>query len=459
MFYHMKFLIKSKRIYLVSAFTCMCIFLTNAQVGINTITPNASSALDITSTDKGFLMTKVALTGTDDVTTISPFPETGVLVFNTATAGSPTTAVVPGFYYFNGVSWRRFYTQGYTLSYEQTSEATANPSNTTYEILPGLDTGEITVPFSGTYQIRVEGYYSAGNTIDTNSDGASQGSLSLAMESISTIGSGSSGGCTGGITSYPYFQSFEDDTIGDWSHSPDDDLNWRIDDNGTPTGSTGPSSGSDGDFYAFVESSTNGTGFPFKQAILISPCFDLTASPEATFSFDYHMRSNVSNPGSIALEVSDDDGENWTELWFQDQNQSNNWITENISLNAYIGSTIQLRFNRITGTTFRPDVAVDNIHLTETSVTSFSTIKETYLTTSSKQLGATNVNNLAQSASILVNIDLIAGTTYRFVVRGREWLTNNVLPGSFGKDTNSYTGNSVNDAQRGTMSISLIKQL
>ena len=180
----MKLLTISKRIFLIGSCVLFSSLFASAQVGVNTETPSPSSALDITSADKGFLMTKIALIGTDDTSTI-PSPGTGLLVYNTATDGGPGLEVTPGFYYFNGTSWRRFYTEGYTLSYAQTAEVTASTSNTSYVILPGLDTGDITVPFSGTYQFRVEGYYAAGNLINTSSDGASQGSISLAMSTSS----------------------------------------------------------------------------------------------------------------------------------------------------------------------------------------------------------------------------------------------------------------------------------
>ncbi|GHC65715.1 hypothetical protein GCM10008083_33600 [Ulvibacter litoralis] len=221
-------------------------------------------------------MTKVALTGTNDSTTITPSATTGLMVYNTATAGAAGFEVIPGFYYWNGTKWRSFYNQGYTLNYTQTAQATASSNNRTYVTLPGLDTGSITVPFTGTYQIRVEAFYSAGNLISTAGDGAAQGSISLAQ-------------ATGG----------------------------------------GP----------------------------------------------------------------------------------------------------------------------------------LNMIKETYLTTSSKRLGSTTVNNLAQSATILWNLKLTAGVTYQFAVRGREWLANNVGTGTFGKNTSGYSGSGINDAQRGTMTITLIKQL
>jgi hypothetical protein len=80
--------------------------ITFAQIGVGTSTPNASAMLDLTSTSKGFLQPRVELTGTDDVATIAT-PATGLMVFNTATAGSGATGVSPGVYYHNGTAWQR----------------------------------------------------------------------------------------------------------------------------------------------------------------------------------------------------------------------------------------------------------------------------------------------------------------------------------------------------------------
>jgi hypothetical protein len=75
-------------------------------VGIGTATPNASAILDVTSTNKGFLPPRVALTGTTDGSTIAS-PATGLFVYNSATAGTSPTNVIPGFYYWDGNSWER----------------------------------------------------------------------------------------------------------------------------------------------------------------------------------------------------------------------------------------------------------------------------------------------------------------------------------------------------------------
>jgi hypothetical protein len=75
-------------------------------VGIGTATPHPSARLHIEDNARGLLIPNVALTGTNDVTTVSG-PATSLLVYNTATAGSGATAVTPGFYYWDGSQWVR----------------------------------------------------------------------------------------------------------------------------------------------------------------------------------------------------------------------------------------------------------------------------------------------------------------------------------------------------------------
>ena len=73
-------------------------------VGINSTgaTPNASAMLDIVSTNKGFLMPRVTLTGTTDITTVTSAAN-WLTVFNTATVSD----VTPGMYYWDGTKWVR----------------------------------------------------------------------------------------------------------------------------------------------------------------------------------------------------------------------------------------------------------------------------------------------------------------------------------------------------------------
>jgi hypothetical protein len=70
-----------------------------AQVGVGTTAPNG--ALDITSTNDGLLIPRVALSNTATATVLTP--TASELVYNTATAGN----VTPGFYYWSGTAWIR----------------------------------------------------------------------------------------------------------------------------------------------------------------------------------------------------------------------------------------------------------------------------------------------------------------------------------------------------------------
>jgi hypothetical protein len=71
-----------------------------SQVGIGTTTPNSSSVLDISSTDKGMLIPRVTLLETNNTNPISN-PADGLMVYNTA----DTNDVTIGFYYWKTDKW------------------------------------------------------------------------------------------------------------------------------------------------------------------------------------------------------------------------------------------------------------------------------------------------------------------------------------------------------------------
>ena len=82
-------------------------------VGINTTgnAPNSSALLDVDASpgnNKGILIPRLPLTASNVGAPISPAPgaaEKGLMVYNTATAGTSPNDVVPGFYYWNGSAW------------------------------------------------------------------------------------------------------------------------------------------------------------------------------------------------------------------------------------------------------------------------------------------------------------------------------------------------------------------
>ena len=80
-------------------------------VGVSStaITPDVSSIFEVRATDKGLLIPRVALTSILDVATIAA-PATSLLIYNTATAGVSPNHVSPGYYYWDGAKWLKFFT-------------------------------------------------------------------------------------------------------------------------------------------------------------------------------------------------------------------------------------------------------------------------------------------------------------------------------------------------------------
>lgn len=79
-----------------------------AQKGYGTNAPDQQSVLDLTSSNKGLLIPRVALSATNNISPFTATPATSMLVYNTATTGD----VTPGFYYYNGSAWVKLSASG-----------------------------------------------------------------------------------------------------------------------------------------------------------------------------------------------------------------------------------------------------------------------------------------------------------------------------------------------------------
>jgi V8-like Glu-specific endopeptidase len=166
--------------------------------------------------------------------------------------------------------------------------------------------------------------------------------------------------CGNAVASFPYTESFEN-TLGDWTQGTGDDFNWATRSGTTPSSNTGPSSANSGSYYVYMESSA--PNYSTKQAILNSPCFDLSGLNSPTLSFKYHMYG-TSSMGNLKLEASTN-GTSWTTIWSKAGNQGNAWETATVSLSSYGSETeLKLRFNGTTGTTWQGDMAVDAFSIT-----------------------------------------------------------------------------------------------
>src|SRR4051812_17988597 len=86
------------------------VFAQGVAINATGAAPAATAILDLntgSAGNKGFLTPQVALTATNAAGPITA-PATGLLVYNTATAGAAGVNVIPGYYYWNGAAWVYF---------------------------------------------------------------------------------------------------------------------------------------------------------------------------------------------------------------------------------------------------------------------------------------------------------------------------------------------------------------
>ncbi|MEM7374761.1 MAG: S8 family serine peptidase [Bacteroidota bacterium] len=186
-----------------------------------------------------------------------------------------------------------------------------------------------------------------------------QGDLCIDDITVENNSGGGGPSCATTISSFPYGESFEGG-IGDWSQASGDDLDWTRRSGGTPSNGTGPSGASDGSFYMYVEASS--PNFPSKNTIFNGPCFDLSGVSSPALSFSYHMLGNA--VGTVLLEASTDLS-SWTTVWSESGSQGSAWNSANVDLSSYAGTTVALRFNATTGSSWQGDICIDNLALTD----------------------------------------------------------------------------------------------
>jgi hypothetical protein len=100
-----------KKNYLIILLGCSCMYGQNVGINTNGSAPNTSAILDLNTGNtytnpngKGLIIPNLALTATNASAPVSS-PATSLLVYNTATASSGSTAVYPGYYYWDGTKW------------------------------------------------------------------------------------------------------------------------------------------------------------------------------------------------------------------------------------------------------------------------------------------------------------------------------------------------------------------
>jgi len=144
-----------------------------------------------------------------------------------------------------------------------------------------------------------------------------------------------------------------------WTQSSDDNSDWIRSSEATPSSRTGPSSSVEGSHYLYIESS--GTGYPYKSAILTSPCIDLSTLSAPVLSFAYHMYG--ASTGSIQAYIYNTSSGKTTEIFNESGEKGDEWLKAELSLGEFAGSTIQVIIKGTTGISYRSDLGIDDIRV------------------------------------------------------------------------------------------------
>lgn len=145
----------TKKILLSILMSISCATILTAQnIGINATgaTPATSAMLDISSSDKGLLIPRVALTATNQASPVTS-PATSLLVYNIVTAGTAPNNVVPGYYYWNGSAWAQLLSSStFNSAWSVTGNAGLNPNN---NFIGTTDATDLVIKTNNVEKIRV----------------------------------------------------------------------------------------------------------------------------------------------------------------------------------------------------------------------------------------------------------------------------------------------------------------
>jgi hypothetical protein len=150
--------------------------------------------------------------------------------------------------------------------------------------------------------------------------------------------------------------------MGNWTNVTGDDTDeWYRDSGGTPSNSTGPSSGANGStWYMFMETSSGYAYSSGDTAILEGPDIGGT---NRELTFYYHMYGG--NMGTLNVDVYDGSWNNgvWSISGQQHTSNGAAYTQAVVDLSAYSG-TIRIRFRGVAAGSWQGDMAVDDIEVT-----------------------------------------------------------------------------------------------
>jgi len=175
--------------------------------------------------------------------------------------------------------------------------------------------------------------------LDTNNDGVGDACTTNTCTPVSTV--------------FSQCEGFESG-LGIFSQVSGDDIDWIRKSGRTSSSNTGPTTAEEGSWYMYIE--TSGSNSPSKDAKLRTSCIKID---QPTLSFKYHMYG--STMGTLRVNLINNSTNQTTTIFTRSGDQGNNWLSANIDLASYQGQDVILEFFGTTGSSFRSDIAIDNI--------------------------------------------------------------------------------------------------
>jgi PKD repeat protein len=167
------------------------------------------------------------------------------------------------------------------------------------------------------------------------------------------------------ITTYPYVQNFDSDTVGKtnftkgWVNGTDDEKDWFVHTGVAPARAANPKVGPSGDHtsgqgkYALFES----LNASYSKAYLYSPCFTLSGITNPIFEFYEHVWGDDYS-GELHVDILSNGGWNLDVIPMVSQ-IGDFWFKKTIDLSAYANQTIRIRFRAMSA--YSKDFALDDI--------------------------------------------------------------------------------------------------
>ena len=252
------------------------------------------------------------------------------------------------------------------------------------------------------------------------------------------------------VTGFPMNEPFTSFTVGtpgtlvnNWSNLTTDDLDWWVDNNGTPTANTGPigdrTSSNTGGKYLYT-SAALAAATPNKAAIVQSPCFNLTGLATPYLTFWYHLHG--AQQGSLVVDLNVN-GTVIQNLWSITGDQGLRWKQGWLDLTPYANqNNLRIRFRSVTGSGTLSDIGLDDVF-----VGNLAAVLGCNEPTASNYSASVNINNGSCSYSCpagqkRVRIDIVSDN----YPQESSWTlkngTNGVVLAS-GNNQNDRTGTSL----------------